>query len=54
MCNFFDKFLDKNKITTIALVYEKQVIKKIPRSDHDVLMNWILTEDRLSKVSEII
>jgi 5-formyltetrahydrofolate cyclo-ligase len=50
---FFDKFLSQNKITTISLVYEKQVIKKIPRSDHDVLMNWILTEDRLSKVSEI-
>ena len=51
---FFDKFLSQNKITTISLVYEKQVIKKIPRSDHDVLMNWILTEDRLSKVSDII
>jgi len=27
---FFDKFLAQNKITTISLVYEKQVIKKIP------------------------
>ena len=50
---FFDKFLAQNKITTISLVYEKQVIKKIPRSDHDILMNWILTEDQFSKVSEI-
>lgn len=51
---FFDKFLSKNKITTISLVYEKQVIKKIPRSDHDICMNWILTEDRFSKVSNMV
>jgi 5-formyltetrahydrofolate cyclo-ligase len=47
---FFDKFLSKNKIESISLVYEKQVIKKIPRSDHDIIMNWILTEDRFSNV----
>jgi len=50
---FFDKFLSQNKVETISLVFEKQVIKKIPRSDHDIPMNWILTEDRLAKVSEI-
>jgi len=48
---FFDKFLSKNNTTTISLVYEKQVIKKIPRADHDILMNWILTEDHFTKVS---
>ena len=50
---FFDKFLSRNSIETISLVFEKQVIKKIPRSDHDILMNWILTEDRFSNVSEV-
>ena len=50
---FFDKFLVKHKIQTIALVYEKQVIKKIPREDHDIPMDWILTEDRFSKISEV-
>ena len=50
---FFDKFLSQNKIETISLVYEKQVIKKIPRSEHDIPMNWILTEDRFTNVSEI-
>lgn len=50
---FYDKFLSKNNIETISLVYEKQVIKKIPKSDHDVLMNWILTEDRFDLVSQI-
>jgi len=50
---FFDKFLSQYKIETISLVFEKQVIKKIPPSDHDIPMNWILTEDRFAKVSEI-
>jgi len=48
---FYDKFLSKNKIPTIALTYEKQIIKKIPKSDHDVLMDWILTEDQFVKIS---
>jgi len=51
---FYDKFLSKNQIETVSLIFEKQVIKKIPRSDHDIIMNWILTEDRFSKVSEIV
>ena len=51
---FYDKFLSKNQIETVSLVYEKQVIKKIPHSEHDIIMNWILTEDRFSNVSEIV
>jgi len=51
---FYDKFLSKNKVETVSLNYEKQVIKKIPHSDHDIIMNWILTEDRFSNVSEIV
>ena len=47
----YDKFLSKNKIETVSLILEKQVIKKIPRSDHDIIMNWVLTEDRFSKIS---
>ncbi len=48
---FFDKFLAEHPTETIALIYEKQIIKKIPRSDHDITMNWILTEDKFSKIS---
>jgi 5-formyltetrahydrofolate cyclo-ligase len=51
---FYDKFLSKNQIETISLILEKQVIKKIPSSDHDVIMNWILTEDRFVNVSKIV
>jgi len=48
---FYDKFLAENKIETIALTYDKQIIKKIPQSEHDIMINWILTEDRFVKVS---
>ena len=48
---FFDKFLAEHPTETIALIYEKQIIKKIPRSDHDITMDWVLTEERLSKIS---
>ena len=47
---FYDKFLSKNKVETVSLIYEKQVIKKIPRTEHDIIMNWILTEDRFSEI----
>ncbi|HEY5736502.1 MAG TPA: 5-formyltetrahydrofolate cyclo-ligase [Nitrosopumilus sp.] len=44
---FYDKFLAKNKITTISLTLEKQIIKNIPKSDHDVLIDWIVTEEKI-------
>lgn len=48
---FYDRFLSENEIETIALTYEKQVIKKIPKSDNDVIMKWVLTENRFVKIS---
>lgn len=50
---YYDRFLAKNKITTISLVLEKQIVKNIPKSEHDVLIDWIVTEDRVLEVSEI-
>ena len=44
---FYDKFLAENKITTISLTLEKQIIRNIPKSDHDVLIDWIATEDKI-------
>ena len=44
---FYDKFLEGKNITTISLVLEKQIIKNIPKSDHDILIDWILTEDQM-------
>ena len=45
---FYDRFLSEHKTaTTISPVLEKQIIKKIPRSKHDILIDWIATEDRI-------
>jgi 5-formyltetrahydrofolate cyclo-ligase len=44
---FYDKFLEGKNITTISLVLEKQIIKNIPKSEHDINMDWIITEDRM-------
>jgi 5-formyltetrahydrofolate cyclo-ligase len=44
---FYDKFLEGKNIITISLVLEKQIIKNIPKSDHDINMDWIITEDRM-------
>ncbi len=44
---FYDKYLAENKTTTISLTLEKQIIKKIPKSDHDVIIDWIVTEDKM-------
>jgi 5-formyltetrahydrofolate cyclo-ligase len=43
---FYDKFLAEHKITTISLIMEKQIIKNIPKSEHDIIIDWIVTEDR--------
>ena len=43
---FYDKFLTEHKTTTISLTIEKQIVKNIPKSEHDVLIDWIVTEDR--------
>ena len=43
---FYDKFLAEHKTTTISLTWEKQVVKNIPASEHDIMIDWIVTEDR--------
>lgn len=50
---YYDKFLSKNKINTIALTLEKQIVKSIPKTEHDVLIDWIVTEDRIIETSKI-
>ena len=43
---FYDRYLAENKITTISLILEKQIVKNIPKLDHDIIIDWIVTEDR--------
>ncbi len=48
---FYDRFLSKNNVATIALTYAKQIIKSIPHLDNDVKIDWIVTEDEFFKTS---
>ena len=50
---FYDRFLAENKIKTISLTLEKQIVKNIPRLEHDVIIDWIVTEDRIIDTSKI-
>ena len=47
---FYDRFLAKNKTVAISLTLEKQIIKNIPKSEHDIIMDWIVTEDKMTKI----
>ncbi|MFQ5496432.1 MAG: 5-formyltetrahydrofolate cyclo-ligase [Nitrosopumilus sp.] len=44
---YYDRFLAENKTTTISLTLEKQIVKNIPKSNHDMIIDWIVTEDRM-------
>ena len=46
---FYDKFLAAHKTTTISLTLEKQIVKNIPKSEHDIIIDWIVTEDQVLK-----
>jgi len=44
---FYDRFLAEHQTATISLTLEKQIVKNIPKSEHDIIINWIITEDRI-------
>ncbi|KEQ55801.1 5-formyltetrahydrofolate cyclo-ligase protein [Marine Group I thaumarchaeote SCGC AAA799-E16] len=46
---YYDRFLAVHKTVTISLILEKQVVKNIPKSEQDVLIDWVVTEDRIIK-----
>ena len=48
---FYDRFLAKTKAVTISLTYAKQVVKSVPKTQDDVRINWIVTEDEFFKTS---
>lgn len=46
---FYDRFFEKNNITKIALCLQKQVVKNMPYEDHDIRMDYIITEQGVYK-----
>jgi 5-formyltetrahydrofolate cyclo-ligase len=48
---YYDRFLAKNNTTTVSLIYAVQVVKSIPKSENDIKIDWIVTEDEYFKTS---
>jgi 5-formyltetrahydrofolate cyclo-ligase len=48
---FYDRFLSHTHAVTIALTYSKLIVKNIPKTDGDVPIQWIVTEDGVIKTS---
>ena len=46
---YYDRFLVGKNTITIALAYTKSIAKNIPKSDSDVLISMIVTEDGVIK-----
>ncbi len=46
---YYDRFLSKVDVVSIALTYEKQIVKSVPSDQNDVKIDWIVTEDRAFK-----
>ena len=48
---YYDKFLADKSVIKIALTYNKQIVKSIPYSDHDIKMDWIISESESILIS---
>jgi len=44
---YYDRYLSGKKSKTIALTYSKQLVKSFPKSDHDIRIYCIVTEDEV-------
>ena len=50
---FYDRFLATSNAKSIALTYSKQLVKSIPASKEDVIIDWIVTDDEYFETSAI-
>lgn len=48
---YYDKALEKSAGLKIGIAFEKQIQSEIPVDEHDVLMNFIITEKRVIKIT---
>lgn len=47
---FYDRFLSDKNITTVGLCFERCVDYCLPAEEHDIKINYILTENRFKKL----
>lgn len=48
---YYDRFLFDSKTASVSLTYSTQIVKSIPSSEHDIKIDWIVTEDGFFKTS---
>ena len=48
---YYDRFLKNSDVPSIALTYAKQIVKKVPTSENDVKIDWIVTENEIIDTS---
>jgi 5-formyltetrahydrofolate cyclo-ligase len=42
---FYDRYLQDKDVLTVGLAWSEQIVKKIPVEEHDIHMDYIITED---------
>lgn len=50
---YYDRYLASTKSKTIALVFSKQVVKKIPKTDDDIKIDYVITEEKIFNTSNV-
>ena len=50
---YYDRFLSSTNAVKISLTYSKQIVKSIPSESHDIKIDWIITEDKTVKISQV-
>lgn len=50
---YYDRFLSKHKTPTIALEYSRLIVRNIPKSEGDIPIQWIVTEDEVIRTSKV-
>lgn len=48
----YDKLLSKSKAMLVGLAYEFQVVDALPREDHDLTMNLVITDEKVYQFSQ--
>ena len=49
---FYDRFLSKCNAIKVGLCFEEFIVDKIPTQDHDIKVDFIITEDRVINVNK--
>lgn len=49
---YYDRYLSSTKSKTITLTYSKQIVKKIPETENDVKIDYIVTEEEILDTSK--